>query len=845
MSEQKRTILLFYPPLHFADGRPHTLDSSVPPLGVLYLCAYINRYSETFEAVPIDCGAAAVSLAETERIVKDSNPWAMGISASTPQLQGALELGRRLKRAAPERPVFLGGPHVSADPGFVSRHDDAFDYGIQGEAEKTFLDSLNTLLRGEIIPCIQQSEIVDDLDSIPPPGEDLLNWSMYGARSSMIYSRGCPYRCYYCSRPAISSRIRYRSPENVLDEIMSRLGRSKGRIDFQDDTFTLNRRRVMDLCLLIQRRGLNLDWHCNGRIDTVDEEMLEAMACAGCTLIHFGIETGDDRLRREVVRKGGFTTEDIHRVYRWCRKNSIEVGAYYMIGHQSETRRQIAKTKDLILKSGNSVLGVSIPTPFPGSKLYEIAEAEGIISQEIIDRFAEKKLGEGYEGNYPVYTDPELDKEQVFELRKNIIRSFYLQPRVMWSVLKQHIGSPKGVAKLIRDSANVLIKGSSPRQPYKHKGERLVLVTPFFAPNLGGLETHLTNYTSYLAKTGVPTTVLTYKPLTVKATDWQAREEFGSVTVNRYWWWGNNLFDRLAGNPALEFLYMVPKLLFHTLVYSLNNRKQIRSFHAHGLIAAFIVRITTLLVGRKKSVSTHFIYNLTGRKLFSRIFMWVFSGFDKILAVGDESSRELIRAGCPQEKVFVFKHAIDNKNLFVPGDREKARIAFNLPTKELIVLFVGRLIEMKGVLTLLEAAEHTPAVTFVFVGSGELEGRVTEQAKQQTNVIFLGRRQGRELVTIYQAADMVILPSTEEGSSLVVIEALSCGKPVIVTNKGCSKDMFPNELGQKISPTTTNIISAISRLAGKDLEALGRRTREYALEHYGEANSAEILKITL
>ncbi|MBU1127076.1 cobalamin-dependent protein, partial [Patescibacteria group bacterium] len=194
----KKNVLLINPPLHFDNDLPHSLDVSVPPLGLLYLASYINHYSNSLNASVIDIGAEKISLSETLKRIKKQKPFVIGLTSMTPQLQGTVELAKCLKKSFPKVKIFLGGPHISADPGFINRFR-VFDYAITGEAEKTFLDSLKKLVSGKKIPRIQSSEVIDNLDSIPFPDKELIDRNKYFKRESMMFSRGCPYNCYYCS----------------------------------------------------------------------------------------------------------------------------------------------------------------------------------------------------------------------------------------------------------------------------------------------------------------------------------------------------------------------------------------------------------------------------------------------------------------------------------------------------------------------------------------------------------------------------------------------------------------------------------------------------------------------
>ena len=462
-----KNILLLNPPLYFEKGIPYALDSSVPPLGLLYIASYINKYSNKFKVKVIDIPVEKLSIKEIVKTVNRYKPLAVGISSMTPQLQGTVELATCLKKRCLVKPkLFLGGPHISADPTFINRFP-VFDYAITVEVEKTFFDSINKLSQRKKIPTIQNGKIAENLDLLPSPDRKLIKRELYNKRESMMFSRGCPYRCYYCSRPAISKTIRSRSADNLVGEIKEIYSTCGGKIDFQDDTFTLNNKKVIDFCKAVEREKLKLDWRCNTRVDLVDKRLLKKMKLAGCSFIHFGIESGNEKIRKNVINKGSFSNKQIYQTLRLCKKYKIKTGGYFMIGHPGETKKEILETKKMIFKANFDLLGLSIPTPFPGSKLYEIAESKGIINKNIIDQFARKELGVGYSGIYPVFVPVNLSKNYLYGQMKEINRKFYLNLKTVFRRLKQDINSFEQLKKDAKDLFSLIIKGVSSRKPYK------------------------------------------------------------------------------------------------------------------------------------------------------------------------------------------------------------------------------------------------------------------------------------------------------------------------------------------------------------------------------------------
>ncbi|MFC1622622.1 B12-binding domain-containing radical SAM protein [Patescibacteria group bacterium] len=458
-----KKILLINPPIYFdSNGKPHAIDVSVPPLGLIYLASYINKKSDTFKAEILDVAVEKINLKEIKQRILDEKYFALGITAMTPQLQGAVELAQRIKKEI-DIPTFLGGPHVSSQPSFMQVFE-CFDYAICNEAEKTLLNSLEDLLVNKPIQKIQIGETIDNLDEIPIWDRNLVNIKKYSKTASLIFSRGCPFDCYFCSRSAISQKIRYRSVDNLIQEIKNYKLKN---IDFQDDTFTIDQEKVIELCQKIIQKNLKIKWTCNTRIDLVNEELLKLMSQAGCCQINFGIEAGDEKIRKEIVHKGDFTNIQIKQIIQICHVNKIQVAGYFILGHPTETQIELQETKNMILKYNFDLIGLSLPTPFPGSELYNIAKQAGIINEQKICSFAKKELGQGYAGNYPIYISENLSHKHVFELMKEINRKFYLQPRIIWQRLKTDFTSFEKMKFNFKNLIALIKTGVPVRKIYK------------------------------------------------------------------------------------------------------------------------------------------------------------------------------------------------------------------------------------------------------------------------------------------------------------------------------------------------------------------------------------------
>lgn len=380
------------------------------------------------------------------------------------------------------------------------------------------------------------------------------------------------------------------------------------------------------------------------------------------------------------------------------------------------------------------------------------------------------------------------------------------------------------------------------------KKPRVLIISPFYPPNLGGVETHLATLTEYLRQNDYRVTVLTYRPFTVKIDHYLPREKKKNLEVYRFWWFGRHWwFDKTTPYPPLQFLYVVPGLLLNSLVYIVKNSKRIDVIHAQGFVSAFIARILKVFFpGKRMVVSTHFIYRrLRPGNLYAFFFKRIFEGFDKILVVGEESRKELENIGLDPKKMKLFSHWLDEK-VFVPKDKIECQKKLRLPLKnKLTVLFVGRLLRMKGIFQLIEAACSLPAdITFVFVGEGPDGDELRKTAGRLSNVFIVGRKEPAEVVDYLGACDLLILPSiTDEGQPLVIMESLACGRPVVVTNKGSAKEMFDESVGKSISPTVPEIKKAILEFYRNPgvLWEMTKNARPYATKKFGTKKARVIV----
>jgi len=368
------------------------------------------------------------------------------------------------------------------------------------------------------------------------------------------------------------------------------------------------------------------------------------------------------------------------------------------------------------------------------------------------------------------------------------------------------------------------------------KQNKIILLCPFFIPNIGGVETHLDSLFKQLIKKKYYVTVLTYIPLTTQNIKYKKTEKSKNYLIKRYWWLNGNYFDKTTSRPLLQFIYVVPKLLIHTIIFSIFNRDKSQTIHAHGFAAGFIGRVVKIIFPNTKLIiSTHYIYPKLDKKSFSyKIFKWVFTGADKILSVSQQSFDQMIDIGVKQNNNLIYKHWAD-KNIYCPDKK--------LPDK-ISICYVGRIIESKGVFLLSQIAKKFPQIIFNIIGDGIDFSRLKEVCKTQKNIILHGKKNSQEISKIINKNNFLILPSLDpEGQPMVIMESLMSGTPVIVTNKGSAQEMVNNKVAFVVEPSVNEITKIINKIVTnpKTITQMSSESRKFALRNFSEKNCEIII----
>ncbi|MDE3092009.1 MAG: radical SAM protein, partial [Chloroflexota bacterium] len=288
-----------------------------------------------------------------------------------------------------------------------------------------------------------------DLDRLPFPKWELVPYKKYrmpksSARSTvpflpLLTSRGCPVGCHYCPYPVGQGLLwRWRSPQNVVDEI-EHLVRDLGirHIIFRDPMFSLNQKRVIEICDEIIRRNLVFEWRCETRVDFLKEETLGAMARAGCVGINFGVESADVAIQANVGRKP-IAQEEFVKTIGLCRQLGIKTFAFFIIGLPGDTLETTLKTIKFAIDIRTTWVQFTAASPFIGTKLRDWAIAHQLTSQDEYAYINSHLVLMGNENQSKDQVKILLDFAQFFENylinRKSILKDDHSPSRIYRAV---------------------------------------------------------------------------------------------------------------------------------------------------------------------------------------------------------------------------------------------------------------------------------------------------------------------------------------------------------------------------------------------------------------------------
>lgn len=422
------------------------------PLWLIYAAAYLRKKGA--EVTFID--APAKMLAESDvlsfiksKYTKDQDLLFV-LDTSTPSINNDVKFAEELKRQYPSSFILLVGTHptacfeetlnMSSSINAVARHEydkivhDLYFSLLNNKDWKDIKGLAFKDVNGQVV-ANPPMEYITDLDEIPFAAEfiktdlDVKDYFFAAATYPEIQiftGRGCPFHCNFCVYPQTmhGHKFRARSAKNVVDEfeyIAANFPDVK-EVVIEDDTFTINKKRVTEICEMLIERKLNkrLRWLCNARVDLSLDQM-QLMKKAGCRLIIPGIESGSQEILDNISK--GTKVPQIYEYVRNAKKAGLLIHACYMVGNEGETKETMQQTLSMALKLNTDTAQFFPLIPYPGTKAYEWAKNNGYITTN----YGDYCKADG--AHNTVLNLPNLSTQEMVEFCNYARRKYYLRPR--------------------------------------------------------------------------------------------------------------------------------------------------------------------------------------------------------------------------------------------------------------------------------------------------------------------------------------------------------------------------------------------------------------------------------
>ena len=426
------------------------------PISLATIAAVLSR--EGIQCRLDDCIIEGVNTAGVLARAREFKPDLIVINTATPSIESDLDLATTLKAELPNAVTIAIGIHVSALPRESLALAPGLDAVVIGEPELTVRDAALAArdkkpisgipgigVRGKQKTPAPAREPAD-LDALPMPAWDLVKTDLYrlpfSGRPFLLLgtSRGCPYTCRFCADAAYyGRRLRVKSPGRIVAELQT--ARDKYRVSdflFWAESFTLRREWTQAVLEEIIRADLGIRFVCNSRADHVDPGLLELLRRAGCWMIGFGLESGNQGIL-DIMGKN-ITVEQNRQAVLWAKAAGLQVTAHLALGYPGETAETIADTIRFARRLPLDYAQFYCVVPFPGSRMFQLCLDQELFIDEPWERF---------EQNFSIISTPELSAAEVMAWRSRAYRSFYLRPSRVWRVLRHEVGL-RGLPRFLR-----------------------------------------------------------------------------------------------------------------------------------------------------------------------------------------------------------------------------------------------------------------------------------------------------------------------------------------------------------------------------------------------------------
>ncbi len=441
------------------------------PLWLIYAAVFARK--EGHDVLFLDAPAKPLgddaSLAEIGKNAEGCGLFVFG--TSTPSIKSDVRFAEKVKSLYPGGFVLLVGTHPSALPEETLSLSESVDGVAIGEFDQTVSELASALERGTPVAevrglCLRGGDgspvrtpampPIKNLDDIPfasrfikerlEPRDYFFAAATYPS-IQIFTGRGCPFRCNFCVYPQTmhGHAFRARSAENVVAEFeyIAKNFPDVHEVVIEDDTFTAQKKRVLDICGLLVEKGLNkrLQWLCNARVD-LDLETMQAMKKAGCRLIIPGIESGNQQILDNI--KKGTKVEQFHSYVANARKAGLLVHACYMVGNQGETKQTMQDTLSLALRLNTDTAQFFPLIPYPGTEAYDWNKARGYIEPD----YEKYCLEDGTHNT--VLSLPSLPAQEMVDFCNYARKKYYLRPGYILHRLRVGLTDPQDLRRSLK-----------------------------------------------------------------------------------------------------------------------------------------------------------------------------------------------------------------------------------------------------------------------------------------------------------------------------------------------------------------------------------------------------------
>ena len=415
------------------------------PLGLAYVAAALEEAG--FQAEVFDNYLLERPIDEVKLKVAKLNPEIVGITCGSATYGRCVETAKAIKQVLSSCKIVVGGWHPSYEPDSMLQHPE-IDFVVMGEGERAMVELAKCLSKGAeegviaAIPGVASrrkgkivrtpSTFISNLDELPFPARHLLPMHLYDRAieyldvkpvDNMNIMRGCPFNCAFCeTRQLWGKTCRSFSPRRVVEEIKHLIANygTKG-IYFINDNFTIRKKETIELCTLMKKSQLEIEWVCDTRVDMISREMLREMKAAGCKTIWFGGESGSPRILEKINK--GITLEQTEKAFKICRAEGIQTACSFILGIPGETVDDMNATFKFARKLDPDWCRFNVFVAVPGSSLYE-----EVIQNHLYDRVED----------FVAYVKTkEFNYESLLEIQRRFHGNFNKSPRRIFRKMKR------------------------------------------------------------------------------------------------------------------------------------------------------------------------------------------------------------------------------------------------------------------------------------------------------------------------------------------------------------------------------------------------------------------------